>query len=641
MSPSLNITLVLCFASFLLGQAFQAFCASLSSPLKSVGDAGTSVSFSFKTLVIVVLSVLVVHDVLIFMAIRHLFFNRQAPAARKHAFKPSPAAVRALQAVYSLALQGARNLAHQRPHILALAARVNIPLAPRAQFVASWRSPPILWLLSAIRASYTLAASTLTVAIAPPRLESCTALVLRNRPSSPVALPLVLWRMGLPDAARRAQHPPQHPLLVLLLRLLLFAMAARSESDVDEVCFATIEELVDTTEDVEEHKTAVALLPSYKASPSSFRPARGRYGQFQVTFGLHLLPLFLPAAAVSRASQRTISYATLEDFDAVIYKVKQAPALGVSYTTISCPQLPLLRHILAAPARQLEIRCAATVDEVRDTADALVVEAVADSSSIEEKKVVKSIKQQVDTSVKEAIADITELEDTLVAEPASDWSSVGETKKVDVIKEVFDAEDTSVAEVVRKSANIHEKVEAVTVAQDPVPTYEESDWGAAPSYEEFASGAPPEPLFAKRPVSLTHEIHRPPSLSAQRRSPRLAPPPPRAPLLPPRHRCLIPSPSPSRPSIHPPPTASSPARPTPSPEKTPAPRGGDRATCRRIGDAWTADTPAIAAANGPRKMLHRGRARARLLGPCAAAFSSGFGVFLGGDVRRVGLWEWG
>ncbi|KAJ7461954.1 hypothetical protein FB451DRAFT_1371011 [Mycena latifolia] len=576
--PSINITLIFYFLSFLLGEAFQALCASLFSSLKSenirVVDAGPSVSISLETLVVVVVSVLVVHDIVIFIAERHLYSNRKAPAARKHAS--------------------------------------SLPSRRFARFKPSTVS----------HFKYLLAASPL--AVVPPRLASSMALVLFGRPSSPVALPLVPWRVGLPDAARRARYPPQH-LLVLLLRLLLLAVAARAELDVDEECFATIEELMDVEiDDVQERKMAVLVLRASKASPGSLTLLADTMGA-----------LFLAAGGSPSSCLRPRS----------VFKVKQ-PAFGVSYTAFQYLYLHLHLHlhlhfpVLAATARQLKIRCAPIFDEVRDTADALVVEAVTDSSGIEENMVDKNIKEEMDTSVKEVIGEATELEDTLVAEPASDWATVGE--KID-IGEVCALEHTVIGEPVRKSANMHEKVEAVTVTQDPVPTYEECEWGAAPSYEEFADGAPPEPLFAKRLMSLTHAIHRPPSLAVLAAHtgarPSVAPRASRLPLLPPRLRCMIPSSSPplNLPTLYRvfrPPYAV-------TRETTKTAREG---IARRAAGSGTPGPPtrlAIAAANGPRKMLHRGRTRVRLLGPCAAAFSSGFDVFLGGEGGGWGLREWG
>ncbi|KAJ6560163.1 hypothetical protein B0H19DRAFT_1146643 [Mycena capillaripes] len=83
--PSSSITLILCFLAFISGQLFNALCASLhhsvtvkieNIPIPSVViDPG----FSFRTVIAVTLSVLVVHDMLIIVILRYLFGNGKHP----------------------------------------------------------------------------------------------------------------------------------------------------------------------------------------------------------------------------------------------------------------------------------------------------------------------------------------------------------------------------------------------------------------------------------------------------------------------------------------------------------------------------------------------------------------------------------
>jgi hypothetical protein len=71
---SASFTLILCFVAFICGQLFNAFCTSLH-PVKieyiaSVVPVDTG--FSFKTVITMVISALVVHDAAILLVIRHL-----------------------------------------------------------------------------------------------------------------------------------------------------------------------------------------------------------------------------------------------------------------------------------------------------------------------------------------------------------------------------------------------------------------------------------------------------------------------------------------------------------------------------------------------------------------------------------------
>ncbi|KAJ7094375.1 hypothetical protein C8R44DRAFT_749558 [Mycena epipterygia] len=69
------LAIILCFISFLLGQLFNGWCTSLAAGVKieSFSPQVHAVpGFSFKTLFFVVLSVLAIHDIVVFLLLRHL-----------------------------------------------------------------------------------------------------------------------------------------------------------------------------------------------------------------------------------------------------------------------------------------------------------------------------------------------------------------------------------------------------------------------------------------------------------------------------------------------------------------------------------------------------------------------------------------
>ncbi|KAJ7451165.1 hypothetical protein FB451DRAFT_1284908 [Mycena latifolia] len=158
--------------------------------------------------------------------------------------------------------------------------------------------------------------------------------------------------------------------------------------------------------------------------------------------------------------------------------------LQVAPIRVQTFHLHLINHLLAAVVTsrtsRLEI-CGAAPDEVHDTVDMGVVETVSESSSMEEEQHQPALMECLSSyGAVEAAEDET---DTLVAEAGC---SLFEEKPVDVV--------------------------SLDQLQEAAPVYAEFEWDRAPSYEDFASGAPPEPLFETRRVSLNHVIHRPPSL---------------------------------------------------------------------------------------------------------------------------------
>ncbi|KAJ7111916.1 hypothetical protein C8R44DRAFT_798928 [Mycena epipterygia] len=254
----------------------------------------------------------------------------------------------------------------------------------------------------------------------------------------------------------------------------------------------------------------------------------------------------------------------------------------------------------------------ARIEEVQDTSDTLVIEAV---STIEEKLV-------IDDSI------------TVLEEEEEAGVSVDEV--ISVLEE--------------------EKEEAGVVGVDEAaPTYAEFDGERVPSYEEFASGALPEPLFQKRNVVLDHgsclflaltfsstSMQPSTGLPLYPPSPPVSASSPTTPHLayhgslfspgsPPvlaidRHNHQRTSP---RPLI--PPTSYRFFRLYPFADEQDTSAGWevDSTTCRRIGDAWTDDTPRHRSRK--RHPLDMTWTRVLLLMPSAATFSFGRGALLVDD----------
>jgi hypothetical protein len=89
--PSASFTLILCFFTFICGQLFNAFCMSLH-PIKIESIASVvpvDTGFSFKTVIVIFFSALVVHDAAILLVIRHLLKDSKRTL---HVLKTLPAA---------------------------------------------------------------------------------------------------------------------------------------------------------------------------------------------------------------------------------------------------------------------------------------------------------------------------------------------------------------------------------------------------------------------------------------------------------------------------------------------------------------------------------------------------------------------
>ncbi|KAJ6606199.1 hypothetical protein DFH09DRAFT_1269252 [Mycena vulgaris] len=454
--PSTPLILSLYFVSFLLGQMFNAVLLSTPLKAKSLDVVSSSIGFSPKTVIIVVLSVLLVHVILIALVVRSFLMA------------PKPARKRTLK----LFLAAADGPVNRLASVVFRLARVNVPFAasPRNTRVRNrWMAVSIPLLFRAI--SHRAAVTSLGTPFP-------TALVLFV---DGVSLPA---RGGLKAVATRFQDAASRGrvryLQLHILRLLL-ALAAASRArqhDMDDICYATIEEVPDTT------------------------------GSFvEVAFSNEELNTDIPITSLASLDRNAQNVARLYHF-----------------------RLPLVRHPLAAaPSRTRKLKICYPCDEFKDAFDTLVVEVVPDvvSSGIEPAAKHQSRARFSHLPLRHLAAAATlrksrvrimdeechaSIEETIVGDGHSAEEKMNMVAAVEVFPacttiEVEDTTDTLAVSV------IEEKIDVVLVEQEPVPAYQELDWDSAPSYEEFANSAPPEPLFERRLVALEHAIYRPPSLS--------------------------------------------------------------------------------------------------------------------------------
>ncbi|KAJ6532264.1 hypothetical protein DFH09DRAFT_135498 [Mycena vulgaris] len=327
--------------------------------------------------------------------------------------------------------------------------------------------PRPFWLISLLAPPSLAIAHTVL-----PVLESSTALVLFAIRASPVPLPVARRRSALlQEAPRRAQYSAIQLNLLLLLAVAAAARVRQPDMD-DEICYATIEEVLDTTDSFGEALSSIEQQAVLQDAP---RPGRHFHPRF--------LRLFLAAVASSTRHLEIddeVCFASIEEVPDTTESFIEVSSIKAEYSTRVVPArgrlgLPswipscnphLLRLLLSAASRTRQCKIAVGISE-----------AVSDSSSI---------KEEIDTDTEDVVAKV---EETFVIENASDASRFAE-----MIADVEDTTDTFIVEAVCNSSDSEEKkVEAVTVAPEPTPTYEEFVWDCVPSYEEFASGAPPKP----------------------------------------------------------------------------------------------------------------------------------------------------
>ncbi|KAJ6532253.1 hypothetical protein DFH09DRAFT_1182525, partial [Mycena vulgaris] len=462
----------LCFVSFILGQAFNTFCASLSAgtllKTESIRVVNAGSDFSFKALLMVVGSVLVIHDVLVILPTTKRTFKALLAAAD---------GAHIVQVINHLTL------------VVSTPLRVNGPAAIRAQRVGKrWiviSLPRPFWLISLLAPPSLAIVHTVL-----PVLESSTALVLFAIRASPVPFPAARRHSALlQEAPRRAQYSA---IQLNLLPLLAIAAATRvcQPDMVDKICYATIQEVLDTTDSSLEAASIekqVVLQEAPRPGPHFHLPPLRLFLAVVASSTRHLeIDDEVCFASIEEVPDTTESFIEVASIKAEkFYSTPLVPARGRLALPRWIPSCNphLLRLLLSAASRTPQRKIAAEVQGISDT---LVVEAVSDSSSI---------KEEIDTDTEDVVA---EVEETFVTEDASEASRLAET-----LADVEDTTDTLIVEAACTSSDSEEKkVEAVTVALERAPTYEEFEWDCAPSYEEFAGGAPPEPLFEKRPASV-------------------------------------------------------------------------------------------------------------------------------------------
>ncbi|KAJ7451160.1 hypothetical protein FB451DRAFT_1410051 [Mycena latifolia] len=461
---SSTVLLVLCFASFLMGQMFHAFCAGISHHIavktaESVtiaSDAG----YSFKTVVGIVVSVLIIHNFIVLLVIRRLLAEPKAPSkTRRPVLKAllwaADGASILLKSVGRLALillRGTCIIILVAACIARRSMAMSIPWSPR--LTPHQSTPTSLSIFGGLRAVLRAEYSTALGAVALPFLPGCIYL---QDPSS----------HGLEDDDASTDE-----LIDFLFLLLLLLDACELNID-DEPCYAIIEELSDSFDEDFSSPEAPQITAYW---PASFCSATIQVVPDATSY-------FVDATSLVKAHRiEVLSFKSYEVFYPSLSPSYLPPARGrldlqVAPMRVRAFHLHLLRHhFLAAAVTSRTSRLGisySTTDEVHDTAHTRVVETVSESSSIEE---------MIEEAAVEESASTEGFEDTA--------STL-----------VFEAAEEKIIESV-----------IIDKLQESTPVYEELDWDRAPSYEEFASGAPPEPLFEQRRVSLAHVIHRPPSL---------------------------------------------------------------------------------------------------------------------------------
>lgn len=384
----------------------------------------------------------------------------------------------------------------QGPHSLEVATipilrmQFNTRTGLTARFITSWRLPIPQSLLTFRHAVL-------------PRLQSIgPPFAFAN----PLALAVIRNHLGPQANARHAllDVASDPGCLPLLLSLFLFAGTPSTElDDYEKPCFAYLEEVKETESEVTPYLDLCAVLRTIRypasldfCSPPSL-PLVLNHGYVKLqefsagaflrrlvllvadpyvtedakgsNLGMIALPSYTPLARYPLRPRVRIPAPCLLLFAAVATsRAHQLRIYDVAVGTLALvTQIGtlLLPRIGAPPVYCLK-RCSA-VDGIQETNAIKVME----HTLLAEQE-------------KTADATIEEGEDTLVGVSSSDLFA------------------------------IQEKMASVAAPQEPAPTYAELDWGAAPSYEEFANGAPPEPLFDETLLRLDHPVNRPPSLPA-------------------------------------------------------------------------------------------------------------------------------
>ncbi|KAJ7506640.1 hypothetical protein B0H11DRAFT_1972173 [Mycena galericulata] len=504
--PSTTFCLAL-FFSFICGQFLNALCASLSAPVHTVEVLTVVSGISVQSLVVVVLGVLVVHDLLVILIIRHLLQAATTPIRKNNG--------KILLLVVSRAVFEWRN--NTQVPCLRIAARHGIATPRSNQF-----NPRRLLLGPTIPRPLRIILRTISCPLVP-RIEYLTAPVLVitsvSRASTCHSRPC----LGLPGPHAQAWQ--------FVLGLLLALATATASRSADDVCHAFIEEVVED----DSVGTRILVLGSKavvktKIDAINFKP----YGRSH-PFYFPLLRHVSAAATLHQSPVRIV----VEGARYAINEVSITPASGfgerVKVSRIGCfsysgigLQVPQhrtgLSHLWALAAARFQDSTCQAIEEVAedDSENTLVVEGECKSTNVEEKVYVPALKPPA-PSRPSHISLLLHLSSAATSRKQLGRVVVDEPCHATI--EVVDNEITLVSD----SGSLEETIDAVFVD-------EECDWEELPSYEEFAQGAPAEPLFEEKYISfaITHGVCRPPPLSALAARTGAKPPPqaPRASQLP-------------------------------------------------------------------------------------------------------------
>ncbi|KAJ7111920.1 hypothetical protein C8R44DRAFT_856512 [Mycena epipterygia] len=358
-----SILLILCFISFLSGQLFNSFCSKVAANVKveivAIVPVAATSTFSLGALVWIIVCVLIVHDVLIVLVIRHLSLARGS--ARKTSQKARSTVAGDLQisssiSNLSMVLFGGV-FAPAFVHVLTTARRPSS--GNRAlQFISISAAVWSRVFSRQLRILYRLAVVALTIPF--PVFELGTSLVRKRDSRSPTQLFL------LPVARRFIELRYMARVRSLdLLRHLAGVVASNSRQGEKQlkICDTRVKEADNTPVTLEEKKIGILAWVPDSDPPST--PAR--------------------APTESEDTPRRPSH------------------------------FPLLRHLAAAATlRKYRVRivigeeCHATIEEVQDISDTLVMAV----STIEEKLVIDEsvtvVEEEAGVSVDEVISVLKE-----------------------------------------------------------------------------------------------------------------------------------------------------------------------------------------------------------------------------------------
>ncbi|KAJ7369013.1 hypothetical protein DFH08DRAFT_928990 [Mycena albidolilacea] len=510
MSPTLS--LILCFLTFICGQLFNAYCTSIHHiKIESVVtvvpvDAG----FSLKTLVAIVLSVLIVHDLVLLLVLRHVY--RTAKYQPKISLKTllGPAAVAT-----------ASSARHTEPRLLLLPPTPpNVPpvmsngfrlprlasTVPRAFWV--WRvaipgRPKLLLLLPPV-----------------PLHSPQPARIAFKLPRIVFSVPRPFWRWRAPY-----YRPPitaSVPRAVLPLIESPAALALVTKRVSNQLPFVSL---------ITGGRTRIH---DFKLSFDRVRPPSNSNPATKLSASA-----VLASRRIKRKTQDTCVGSQPEE-DLKL----DAHALVFLASGRHFP-VPLLRHVaVAALVRRLQLKVHdepsyASIEEVaEDVGKAEAVEKTANTAE-EVKKVGAAKKGVQENQVEKVVAAVEAAEDitqTVIVAEISSPTSYEEKEKIEVEKKVeLDHSAVDKIEAVGEAAKVvkeneaavtqnavaiisparsEEKVKVVAEDNSDTPPYEYLN--DLPSYEEFVNGAPPEPLFEQRSFEVDYAVRRPPPLACWR-----------------------------------------------------------------------------------------------------------------------------